>query len=682
MATSGLIGTGITGLMAAQIGLQTAEHNITNANTAGFTRQRSSQASNLGMSTGAGFIGMGTHVSTVERLYSRFLTDQVNRSQSSTSQLDTYHQQISQIDNLLGDPSSGLSPELQRFFTSVQQVADNPADLPSRQAMIAGALSLSARYIALGDHLAQMTRAVDSEITSTITGINAFAEQIASLNQRIIVAQAPTGQPANDMLDTRDQLVAELNKLVKTSTTINSDGSYNVFIGNGQQLVVGAQVMGMTTQPSNSDQSRIAVGLKTATGTQEMPESLLDGGVLGGLLAFRRESLLPVINDLGRSAASLALTFNAQSALGQDLLGQSQLSSTPNSFTPDFFSVAGPQVLAGKMNPAGSADVSASFIDPPPYNGNFYTDLTGSDYQLTADASGVTLSRLTDNKQWTGADLTAINTQLASDPQGFTLAASAALVAGSSYLIQPTRNAMQTLQVNPSVAIDPRLITAAGPLSASISTSNLGSAKVNSGSVGAGYPAAVTSLPITLQFQNGQLQNFPVGTQVSIDGGTPVTITALSDTMAYTSGATITLVGSSTSTPPTGFSFTITGTPNTGDTFVIARNNGATADSRNALALARLQTQDTLSGKSSTFQEGYARLVNDTGNKARQVQISSDAQQSLLAEAQSHRDSFSGVNLDEEAANLIRYQQAYQASAKSLQVGSTLFDTILQVVAR
>lgn len=682
MATSGLIGTGITGLMAAQIGLQTAEHNITNANTTGFTRQRSSQASNLGMSTGAGFIGMGTHVSTVERLYSRFLTDQVNRSQSNTSQLDTYHQQISQIDNLLGDPSSGLSPELQRFFSSVQQVADNPADLPSRQAMIAGALSLSARYIAMGDHLAQMSRAVDSEIISTVTGINAFAEQIATLNQRIIVAQAPTGQPANDMLDTRDQLVADLNKLVKTTTTINSDGSYNVFIGNGQQLVVGAQVMGMTTQPSNSDQSRIAVGLKTATGTQEMPESLLDGGVLGGLLAFRRESLLPVINDLGRNAASLALTFNAQSALGQDLLGQSQLSSTPNSFTPDFFSVAGPQVLASLQNPTGSADVSASFIDPPPYNGNFYTDLTGSDYQLIADASGVTLSRLTDNKQWTGADLTAINTQLASDPQGFTLAASAALVAGSSYLIQPTRNAMQTLQVNPSVAIDPRLITAGGSLSASISTSNLGSAKVNSGSVGPGYPAAVASLPITLQFQNGQLRNFPVGTQVSIDGGTPVTIAALTDTIAYTSGATITLVGSSTSTPPAGFSFTITGTPNTGDTFIIARNGGATVDSRNALALAQLQTQDTLSGKSSTFQEGYARQVNATGNKARQVQISSDAQQALLAEAEAHRDSFSGVNLDEEAANLIRYQQAYQASAKSLQVGSTLFDTILQVVAR
>ncbi|MBL8397250.1 MAG: hypothetical protein JNL84_03760, partial [Candidatus Accumulibacter sp.] len=406
------------------------------------------------------------------------------------------------------------------------------------------------------------------------------------------------------------------------------------------------------------------------------------GGVLGGLLAFRRESLLPASNELGRGAASLALTFNAQSALGQDLLGQSQLSATPNTFTPNIFSVAGPQVLASMQNPAGSPVVSAAFIDPPPHNGNFYTDLTGSDYRLFTSAGGVTLTRLTDDKQWSGADLAAINAQLASEPQGFTLSSSAALVAGSSYLIQPTRNALQTLQVNPAVAIDPRLITAAGPLTASASASNLGSAKVSTGNVGPGYPLAAATLPITLTFQNGQLRNFPVGAQVSIDGGTPVTIAALTDTVAYTSGATITLVGSTTATPPVGFTFSITGTPNTGDTFVIARNTGATADSRNALALAQLQTQDTLSGKSATFQEEYARLINATGNKARQVAVSSEAQQALLAQSQATRDSFSGVNLDEEAANLIRYQQAYQASAKALQVGSTLFDTILQVVAR
>jgi len=150
----------------------------------------------------------------------------------------------------------------------------------------------------------------------------------------------------------------------------------------------------------------------------------------------------------------------------------------------------------------------------------------------------------------------------------------------------------------------------------------------------------------------------------------------------YTSGATITLVGSVASTPPTGFSFSISGFPNNGDTFRIIRNTAGTADGRNALALGQLQTQDTMSGKTASFQQAYAQLVSETGNKARQVQVSGDAQKSLLDQAQSSRDSLSGVNLDEEAANLLRYQQAYQASAKALQIGASLFDTILQIAAR
>ena len=272
MGTSGLIGSGITGLLAAQMGLQTTQHNISNANTAGFSRQRTTQESALAMLSGAGFIGMGTRVATVERLYSGFLTEQVNRSQSSSSQLDSYYAQIKQVDDMLGDATAGLSPELQSFFSGAQKVATNPADLPSRQALIANAQTLSTRYRSLGDQLAQIERAVDSQIAATVAGINDYAEQIAAVNQRIVIAQASSGQPANDLLDTRDHLLAELNKQIRATTTTNTDGSLNVFVGTGQQLVVGTQAMSFTTSPSLDDPSRLAVGLKTATGSQEMPE--------------------------------------------------------------------------------------------------------------------------------------------------------------------------------------------------------------------------------------------------------------------------------------------------------------------------------------------------------------------------------------------------------------------------
>jgi len=679
---TGIIGTGVSGLYAAQLGLQTTEHNIANANTPGYTRQRTIQTSTSGLLTGAGFLGQGTQVATIERVYSRFLTEQVVGSQSSASELDSYYAQVRQIDNLLADPKAGLSPALQDFFDGVAQLAANPADLPSRQAMISTAQALSARYRALGDQLAQMNDGINGEIRASVADINSYAEQIASLNEQIGLAQAASGQPANDLLDSRDQLILELNKVIRAKTTSNSDGSVNVFIGSGQQLVVGSQAVGLATISSPADPSRLVVALKSVAGTQEMPEKLLNGGALGGLLAFRSESLDRASRDLGRNAASLALTFNAQSALGQDLFGRSLLS--PAGFTPELFSVPAPAVIANANNPAGSPPVSATFVTPP-FSGNFYTDLGKSDYRLTSDGNNATLTRLSDDKQWSGANLAAVNSALSADPQGFTLApADPAPPAGASYLIQPTRDTARNLSVNRVLAADPGLIPAAGPIRTAAAANNTGAATISAASVGQGYTAAVQTLsaqpptPISIEYQAGNLLGFPAGVGVSIDGHAPQPIAAPTDTVAYTSGATITIVGSA---PPSGVSFSIAGLPNNGDKFSIDLNPAAVADGRNALALGQLQIQDTMSGKTASFQEAYAQLVSETGSKTRQLQVTSDAQQAILAQAQSSRESLSGVNLDEEAANLIRYQQAYQAAAKAMQIGASLFDTILQIAA-
>lgn len=679
---SGILGTGVSGLLAAQHGLQTTEHNIANANTPGYTRQRVLQGSNAGVNTGSGFLGQGTHVATIERVYSRFLTEQVDRSQSGASQLNTYAAQIKQIDNLLADSSAGLSPALQGFFDGVAQVAANPSHLPSRQTLVSNAQGLSARYQSLGTQLAQMYDGINGEIRDSVKAINSYAEQIALLNEQIGLAQASTGHSANDLLDSRDHLVAELNTLIRARSSTNGDGSINVFVGNGQQLVVGSQSIGLAVTASASDSTRLVVGVKSRTGVQEMPESLINGGALGGLLAFRSESLDRVSSDLGRNAVSLALTLNAQSALGQDLLGQSLLSPPPSGFTSEMFTVAEPGVRADSRNPAGSPTVTAAFTTPVPFSGNFYTNLVASDYRLTSDGASVTLTRLADERQWTAADLTALDVQLQSEPQGFSLASSAPLPAGASYLVQPTRDAARKITVNPAVVADPRLIPAAAPIRTSAGASNTGSAQISPGSVGPGYDALGAVLPLAVVYENGQLRNFPAGTQVSIDGGAPQLIASTASVVPYASGASVTLVGSATTTPPSGITFSISGVPNNGDRFVLARNAGATADGRNVLALAELQTRDTMSGKTASFQESYAQLVSENGNRTRQAQIGGEAQQALLKQAQESRDSLSGVNLDEEAANLIRYQQAYQASAKALQIATSLFDTILDLAGR
>ena len=653
MAT-GFINSGISGIQVAQLGLATASHNIANASTAGYNRQRIVQASNVALLTGAGFVGQGANVSTIERMYNSFLNSQVNTSQTKVSELDTYYTQISQIDNMLADPSAGLSPALQDFFKGVQQVAANPSQLSSRQAMISAAQALTSRFQGLEERLSQMYESINGQITSSVANINSYASQIGDLNQQIIIAQSSISQPANDLLDQRDQLVAELNKLVKVSTSTNTDGSYNVFIGTGQQLVVGTQVSKMTSAPSSADPTRFTVGLQTPGGNQELPEYLINGGSLGGMLRFRSESLDRVANDLGRNATSLALTFNAQNARGQDLSGN--IAGDAN-FVGDFFNVPTPKVVANTSNAVGNPIVSVAYTTPLPFNGNFYTDLTNSDYRLSSDGTNLTLTRLSDNKTWPVSPATAttiadINTALGADPQGFSLSDNgSAYTNGDSYLIQPTRDAARNISVNAVVAADARLIAAASPIRAQAFSTNTGAATISAVSVSAGY--TVPASQITLNYSD------TLGELTGLFPGSPLT---------YVSGSTITI---------SGVSFVISGAPKDGDTFSIEKNTNGVTDGRNALALGLLQTQNTMSGKTASYQSAYAQLVSDNGNKTREVKVTGAAQQALLDQSSASRESLSGVNLDEEAANLIKYQQAYQASAKILSIASTLFDTLL-----
>ena len=665
----GLMNIGITGLQSASVNLATVAHNTTNASTAGYTRQRAVQATNIAVQTGSGYIGQGSHVTTVERVYSSFLTRQVNTAQAASSQLKSYYTELSKIDNMVADANSGLSTALQDFFKGVNSVATNPSQSSARQSMISSAQSLASRYQSLNDQLNQLYDGVNSQISSTVSSINAYAQQIASLNEQIVIGQSAAGQPPNDLLDQRDQVVADLNKLIGVTTTTDSNGSYNVFVGTGQQLVVGSQVTTIEAKQSSADSSRLAINLKSSGGSQELPESLITGGSLDGLLTFRRESLDKTSNELGRNAASLALTFNAQNALGQDAKGN-VVGGT--GFVSDFFTMPSTRkAVANALNPVGSPAVSIT-LTAASYSGNFYTNLTTSDYSLNFNGTDLTLTRLSDNYQWKAAGATNvsdINAVLAADPagpQGFTLN-SAALTAGSSvnYLVEPTRGAAGEIAVNAAVVADTNLVAAAAPMRTAVGSANSGSAAISSGSVATtDYKALKDGFPLKLTYTSVPPTFTWLATTAS-DGSA-----IAGGSVAYTSGSTITIAGNS---------FEISGTPNDGDTFTVSRNSSGTSDGRNALALGKLLTQNTMNGKTSTYQSDYAALVSDVGNKTRELKSNGDAQTSLLEQATSARSSLSGVNLDEEAADLMRYQEAYSASAKIIEIASKLFDTVLAI---
>lgn len=654
--STGFINTAMTGIHAAQLNLATTAHNTANASTQGYNRQRAVQESNSATLTGAGYVGQGVNVSAIERYYDRFLSAEVNSTQTKVSELESYYAQIKKIDNSLSDANSGISTALTSFFSGVNDVAAHPSLTSSRQTMNSSAQSLVSRYQALSDQLNQLYNGVNGSITSTVASINSYSKQIGAINEDIIIAQSSTKQPANDLLDQRDQLVSELNKLIAVTTTTNSDGSFNVFVGTGQQLVVGTLVSTMTAEASADDPTRIVVGLKVGSSSQELPESLVTGGSLGGLLAFRSESLDRAANELGREAVSLALTFNAQHQLGQDLQGNAGA---------DYFTLTQPTVLASSSNKTGSPVVSVSYTAPA-FNGNFYTDLTGSDYRLDYSGSALTLTRLSDKAQWSGADITALNAKLAADPQGFTLdpANFTGAAAGTTYLIEPTRNAIGGLALNSAVVADNRLIAAAAPMRTEATGTNTGKATISAGSVSTGYKALAAGTPLVLTYDSAtNTMTWPAtvaGDGTTIAGGSVV----------YASGKTITIAGNN---------FEIGGSPNTGDTFSIARNSSGTTDARNAALLGKLQTQNTMAGQTASYQTAYAALVSDIGNKTREISTTGDAQQALLDQATAARNSVSGVNTDEEAANLIIFQEAYQASAKVIEIASKLFDTLLAI---
>ncbi|MDR2787050.1 MAG: flagellar hook-associated protein FlgK, partial [Candidatus Accumulibacter sp.] len=451
--SSGIYNIGISALQTAQIGLTTAWHNIANANTDGYNRQRVLQASSIANRTGVGYIGTGVRVTTVERIYDSFLSRQVSSAQTSVSALETYASMLSELNTLLADEDAGLESALEGFFTGISQVNADPSSRVTRQTLVSNAQSLVSRFKTLSNQLDEQYQSVNGQIRGYVDSINSYGQRIAKVNQQIMDAELLTGQQPNDLYDQRDQLLAELNKLIGVQTSTNSNGTLNVIFGNGQPLVVGMTATPLTTMVSSGNYGRMSVGIVNGGRAQELPESLISGGALSGILQYRSESLDTVANSLGQIAASIALTFNAQHALGQDLLGNI---AGEAGFVADFFKLSNPTVVPSTNNPASTATVTAEFL-PPSQNadGTFFTNLTTSDYRLRYDGTNYTLTRLSDNVSWSSstsiADLNDVIKNSAQGSQGFSLAESGGLVSGSTYLIQPTRNAARDIAVNPSI---------------------------------------------------------------------------------------------------------------------------------------------------------------------------------------------------------------------------------------
>ncbi|KAA8694792.1 Flagellar hook-associated protein FlgK [Pseudomonas caricapapayae] len=681
-----LISIGLSGINASSAAINTIGNNTANVDTAGYSRQQvmTTASAQINIGLGVGYIGTGTTLSDVRRIYNSYLDAQLQSSTALSADAVAYSGQASKTDTLLSDSATGVSVQLADFFTKMQGIATNATQSSDRSAFLTQASALSSRFNSVASQLSSQNDNVNAQLTTFTKQVNELTTTLASLNKQITQAGAGNTSP-NSLLDSRNEAVRQLNGLVGVKV-VENNGNYDVYTGTGQSLVSGGTSYSMSATPSPTDPLQYNVQIAYGQ-TQTDVTSVITGGSIGGLLRYRSDVLVPATNQLGRAAMVLADQVNSQMSQGIDSKGNFGSSLYANINSADAIS----QRSTGKTtNSLGSGNLNVSIGDT--------SKLTADDYEVTfSDASNFTVRRLPNGESLgTGA--------LTDNPpkqfDGFSVSLNGnTLAAGDVFKVTPTRNGASGIAV---VLTDPKDIAAAAPLTATAGASN-------SGTGGFTQPVLSTKSDIYDSVQTSDLRN-------AIKDSAPMKLVmgavgsggVQSYTLINASGAAVldkngnavggTIVqGQSnaiklsigytdtTTTPSSQTAFevemTLSGSPVVNDTFSIGLTGAGSSDNRNALAVVGLQTAKTVGvtngGVGTSLSGAYADLVSVVGTLAGQSKSDVTATAAVVAQAKSARDSVSGVSLDEEAANLIKYQQYYTASSQIIKAAQTIFSTLI-----
>lgn len=676
-----LLSIGLSGLSVNKTSLAVTGHNISNVNTPGFSRQDAVQATRNPQFSGAGYIGSGTTLVDIRRTYSEFLSTQVRSSTALSSDVEAYRSQIEQLDSLLAGTTTGITPSLQKFFSSLQTAAEDPANIPARQLVLSEAEGLARRFNTVSDRINEQNEFINKQMVAVSDQVNRLATSIASYNDAIAKAAA-NGQQPNDLLDAREEAIRQLSTYVGVTVVAQDDNSLNLFVGSGQPLVVGSTTSRLEVGPGQGDPTRFEVNFVSGGSSQGIT-SLLTGGELGGLIRYRAETLDPTLNSLGRLALAVSDQVNTQLGQGLDLKGQ-----VGTALFGDYNDTALAQLRVRAFS------TNTSNVQPA-LNITDTSVLTTSDYRL--ELTGTTVPptfqarRLSDGAAMTvspnppgGYPATLTFADAAGRDQGFEVALDSAPAADDKFLLQPTRRGATTI----SAQLDqPDQLAFAAPVRSEAELQNRGNGAISQpdlqamGASSAPMDALKTALTpaVTLAY-DAVNSTFTVPadttlTRINADGTNAATTTFQEGQqntykLQLADGSTVRM--------------TLSGRPQEGDKFTVGFNQNGVSDNRNALKLVDLQNKQTVGVDPSvgistgvSFTDGYGDLVERVGTLTAQARQDSDATGAILKQATSNRDSLSAVNLDEEAANLIKFEQYYNASAQVIQVARSLFDTLI-----
>lgn len=623
-----VLSTGAGALIAFQRALATVSHNVANVATEGYSRQRVDLATRNPTDMGYGYVGNGVQVADVRRVADQLATSRLLDTGGELSRLQQLSALASRVDSLMSDSATGLSGVWSNFFDATTGLSSNASSSAAREEVLSDANALANRFKQLSGQLDSLDNEVNSGLRSAAEEVNRLGAEIARLNGEI---SSNPNHVSNDLLDQRDRLVSELVGFTGGTAVAQGDGSLNVFTAGGQAMVVGNTSAKLTTVTDPYRPERLQLALD-ANGQQIQLNQTSLGGKIGGLMDFRSDVLDPAQAELGRIAVGLAETFNQQHRAGMDLNGQ---------MGTDFFSLPAPKVNGHSGN-TGTGTLAASVGD--------LSRLDGQNVLLKFDGTAWSATRAD-----TGASIPLTGTGTAADPlvvNGVELVVGGAPASGDRFLLQPTAAAAGGI----GVAIDdPSRIAAATPVKAQADLDNVGTGKVSGIKVTDAANADLLT-PADIEFIDA--------TQYTVNGSGPFT---------YTPGQPINA---------NGWSLTLDGVPAAGDHFAVGRNGAGSSDNGNALLLSNLDDAKPLNNGTVSLNNALGGLTTKVGSAARQADYAAEAQQILHDQAQSARDAISGVNIDEEAANMIRFQQAYQAAAQVISTADSMFQSLISAVSR
>ena len=659
-----LLNVGARALMANQAALQTTGHNIANVNTPGYSRQGVVLQTVPGQFTGGGYIGKGVDVQTILRNHSELLTRQSTAAAAVDASDAVRLERMRQLQDVFAGGAAGLGQAINDMVNAFSGVASAPTDLTARNVVLTRIDETALRMRGASERLDSMAYTLAQELRSQVDNINGLARNIAGLNEQISRAQG-SGQPANDLLDQRDQMVRNLNQHVQTSQVAASDGSISLFVGGSQPLVLGSMAATLSVDApaglgAGSGQKRLFFQQAGTAMRVELNEDMLGGGEVAGLLRFHNHDLAEGRNLLGRMALGISETLNAQNRLGLTLDGQ----PGGNLFAP----IALPNALASR---AAGPQLTVAVGDATKLQASSY------DVAFTSGTAG-SVTRQSDGAVWV-FDSAAVPPVLLADVMAgeglITGLTGPAAQAGDRFVLNPLQGAAAQMQ---ALQFSPRQLAAANPVNAQMGAANDGTLQL-AGLKATGQPTGLVLPPSPLPPATGG------GVTLTFDAGPPSQYTVTGSTtpasgtagLAYTPGKPISIDG---------WEITLKGVPKTGDSVTVGNATDAqygdwyTRDAGNASALLALR--DATLFDNATLADGFAGAMAQVGTRTQSAQFAAALSSSMAANLERDRSAISGVNLDEEAARLIQYQQAYQASAKMLQIAQNIFDNLLQTVGR